>query len=318
MAKVQTLRDSTAFSVLAGCFTNDETEETISLLQVRYFTGDTLQRIFAVTRKRLSIQDINEALIRKNTSIDRSPAWRKVLQQEFGTVFFGDNFKKYSESYSQVFGFRSDKALRLFSQIVGLKVLGNLTEFIRMNMLEEQDTISRYEQLRSSYQNLMQSNREIQKAKAQIDLLEPIKENGDKWREKAKDKQHFVNMRQYVPSWYTKTAREIIGDELENIRDTLQHTINSREEELEAAAEIEKEIDSIKKNTQKVSEIDSVLSVLLSQTEALRSSLSSTSLGCLPYFSADYNSLDDDARLRLGSLVNSTLALSKLLNKTIA
>ena len=246
VAKVQTLRDSTAFSVLAGCFTNDETEETISLLQVRYFTGDTLQRIFAVTRKRLSIQDINEALIRKNTSIDRSPAWRKVLQQEFGTVFFGDNFKKYSESYSQVFGFRSDKALRLFSQIVGLKVLGNLTEFIRMNMLEEQDTISRYEQLRSSYQNLMQSNREIQKAKAQIDLLEPIKENGDKWREKAKDKQHFVNMRQYVPSWYTKTAREIIGDELENIRDTLQHTINSREEELEAAAEIEKEIDSIK------------------------------------------------------------------------
>ena len=78
------------------------------------------------------------------------------------------------------------------------------------------------------------------------------------------------------------------------------------------------EIDSIKKNTQKVSEIDSVLSVLLSQTEALRSSLSSTSLGCLPYFSADYNSLDDDARLRLGSLVNSTPALSKLLNKTIA
>ena len=246
VAKVQTLRDSTAFSVLAGCFVNETTGEIVSLLQVRYFTGDTLQRIFAVTRKRLSIQDINEALVRKNISIDRTPTWRKVLQQEFGTVFFGDNFKKYSESYSQIFGFRSDKALRLFSQIVGLKVLGNLTEFIRMNMLEEQDTLTRYEQLRSSYQNLMQSNREIQKAKAQIELLEPIKENGDKWRSKAREKQHFFNMRQYVPSWYTKCAREIVSDELENIRDTLQHTISNREEEQSVNEGIQGEIDTIK------------------------------------------------------------------------
>ena len=86
VAKVQTLRDSTAFSVLAGCFVNETTGEIVRLLQVRYFTGDTLQRIFAVTRKRLSIQDINEALVRKNISIDRTPTWRKVLQQEFWRI----------------------------------------------------------------------------------------------------------------------------------------------------------------------------------------------------------------------------------------
>lgn len=38
-----------------------------------------------------------------------------------------------------VFGMRSDKALTLFNQIVGVKVLNDLDSFIRDNMLEERD-----------------------------------------------------------------------------------------------------------------------------------------------------------------------------------
>lgn len=36
-----------------------------------------------------------------------------------------------------LFGMRSDKALTLFNQIVGVKVLDDLDSFIRTNMLEE-------------------------------------------------------------------------------------------------------------------------------------------------------------------------------------
>ena len=245
-AKTQTLRDSTAYSILAGAFTNERTQSTVSLLQVRFFSGDSLQRVFAVTKQKLSIQDINAILNGAGVRIDRTSAWRKVLSAEKGTVFFGDNFKKYSESYSALFGFRSDKALRLFSQIVGLKVLGNLTDFIRTNMLEEQDTIVRYELLRSGYQNLMQANREIQKAKAQIELLEPIAKSGEKWKDAKAEKLRLSSLREYAPAWYTARAREIISDELEHIRETLQHSIDSRDEELAVQDEIQKEIDSIK------------------------------------------------------------------------
>ena len=245
-AKTQSLRDSTAFSIIAGSFTDESAQSTVSLLQVRYFSGDSLQRVFALTRKRLSIEDINNFLSEKGLQIDRSTAWRKALSAEMGTVFFGDNFKKYSETYSAIFGFRSDKALRLFSQIVGLKVLGNLTDFIRANMLEEQESAERYEQLRSGFKNLMQCNREIQKAKAQIELLSPIAENGEKWRESSAEKRRLNTLREYEPAWYTSRSREIISDELENIRETLQHSIDSRNEELLVQDDLQKEIDSIK------------------------------------------------------------------------
>ena len=245
-AKTQTLRDSSAYSILAGSFTDDCAQNTVSLLQVRYFSGETLTRVFAITKKKLSIQDINDILSEEGACIDRSGAWRKILSAKAGTIFFGDNFKKYSETYSSIFGFRSDKALRLFSQIVGLKVLGNLTDFIRTNMLEEQDTVSRYEQLRSGYQNLMQSSREILKAKAQIEMLQPIEAIGKKWKEASEEKMRLSAMKEYAPAWYTTRSREIISDELENIRETLQHSIEERNEELAVQEELQKEIDSIK------------------------------------------------------------------------
>ncbi|MGE8424837.1 MAG: hypothetical protein ACN6PI_18520 [Sphingobacterium siyangense] len=40
---------------------------------------------------------------------------------------------------SNLFGMHSLKALSLFNQVVGVKVLEDLDEFIRTNMLEEQD-----------------------------------------------------------------------------------------------------------------------------------------------------------------------------------
>ena len=39
----------------------------------------------------------------------------------------------------KTFGMRSEKAHTLFSQTIGLKVLGKLDEFVRLQMLEERD-----------------------------------------------------------------------------------------------------------------------------------------------------------------------------------
>lgn len=78
------------------------------------------------------------------------------------------------------------------------------------------------------------------------------------------------------------------------------------------------EIESVKKNTESVLETDAKIASLLEQTESLRESLSGASVDCLSYYAKDYQSLDDASKMELGSLVNNTLALSKLLSKTLA
>lgn len=69
---------------------------------------------------------------------------------------------------------RSDKALTLFNQIVGVKVLDDLDSFIRTNMLEEMPAEEKYQELKDNFQNLMEAKTNIDKVKEQIAQLEPI------------------------------------------------------------------------------------------------------------------------------------------------
>jgi uncharacterized protein YPO0396 len=70
--------------------------------------------------------------------LDPAGDWKRRLRQIDRTELF-DSFTQYSQKFSKVFGFKSEKALSLFAHTVGIKVLGNLNEFIRTNMLEETD-----------------------------------------------------------------------------------------------------------------------------------------------------------------------------------
>ncbi len=208
--KTQYLRGTDTISILNGVFYNRGLQSYVSLLQVRYFSGDELQKIFAVTRQRLSVESIYETLSLNGLTIDRNGKWKKIITNSFGTMFFGDNFKKYSETYSQIFGFRSDKALKLFSQIVGLKVLGNLTEFIRQNMLEETQTEEEFQKLQDNYTKLIQCDNEIQKTKVQIELLEKVVDAGHRLNKNIEEKTETENFQQALPAWKARNAISLL------------------------------------------------------------------------------------------------------------
>ena len=205
-SKSQTLRTRETFSILNGVFVHEEINETLSLLQVRYFSDNALQRVYALTKQKLRIEQINKILSEEESSFDKQGRWKRILSEKYNTVFFGDSFKKYSDFYSSLFGFKSDKALRLFSQIVGLKVLGNLTEFIRTNMLEETDVYAEFEKLDTNYIKLMQSNNEIQKTKKILELLEPILELGKKLEKEKSEKNRLETISSLVPLWKAEKA----------------------------------------------------------------------------------------------------------------
>ena len=76
------------------------------------------------------------------------------------------------------------------------------------------------------------------------------------------------------------------------------------------------EIEAVKKNIENVKEMDSRITDLLDKTKAVRNGLNQTYMTCASLYAADYHTLDDQQKLQLGNMVNSTKALSALLGQT--
>lgn len=166
------LRDKGARSVLLASFCNVD-KRVVTLFQVRYYTGEELKVLFGVARESLTIE-------RDFSEFDLHGDWRKRLTKKYNTnetkrtIEFFDGLVAYGEKMITLFGMRSDKALTLFNQIVGVKVLDDLDSFIRTNMLEELPAEEKYQELKDNFQNLMEAKTNIDKVKEQIAQLEPI------------------------------------------------------------------------------------------------------------------------------------------------
>ncbi len=169
-AKTKYLRTKDDFSILLGVFYNEHTREYLTLLQVRWFANGDLKKSYWTVSTALTIEE-------HITPIDTGGVWRKTLKKKYKGEEH-DSFTKYMQAFSRKFGLKSDKAMTLFAQTVGIKVLGNLNEFIRTNMLEEYDSEAEFVELRSHYEHLLSSFKAIEKAREQVKLLTPIVENG--------------------------------------------------------------------------------------------------------------------------------------------
>ena len=77
------------------------------------------------------------------------------------------------------------------------------------------------------------------------------------------------------------------------------------------------EIEAVKKNTEKIKEMDLQLTQLLEETTAVRGGLGHFYLRCLPMFGKNYSDFSDEQKKNLGALVNQTKALSALFGKTL-
>ena len=103
---------------------------------------------------------------------------------------------------------RSVKALSLFNQIVGVKVLDDLDDFIRTNMLEEQHAESQYIMLKDSFKTLMEAKTNIEKAGKQIELLTPISEYADEIKEYSQKIKQLSMDRESIDYWFARKTIE--------------------------------------------------------------------------------------------------------------
>lgn len=214
------LRGKNNRSVLLASFCNVD-DRVVTLFQIRYYTGEELKVVFGIARKPLSIKE-------DFAEFDQKGVWRKHLDKEFNSgnarrmIEFFDGPMAYEQKMLELFGMRSEKALTLFNQIVGVKVLDDLDSFIRDNMLEMLDAEEKYQELRENFQNLMEAKINIDKTKEQIRQLEPIDALAKEIQtidSRIKELQHEKDVAAY---WFASRTVELCDEELSRCKSELR------------------------------------------------------------------------------------------------
>jgi uncharacterized protein YPO0396 len=125
-------------------------------------------------------------------------------------------------------GMQSIQALQLFNQTVGIKVLGNLDDFIRTHMLEPRNMEEQFQDLKKHLTTLLDAQRNIEKAEEQISLLQPVLEHHTSFFQMEADKRKLTQELQISAIWNSFTKNQLLDQFLQERRQyviTLQKKI---------------------------------------------------------------------------------------------
>ncbi|GHT15366.1 ATP-binding protein [Bacteroidia bacterium] len=216
----QRLRDKKTYSVIIASFYNTD-QRIITLFQVRWFVNDELKTTFGLSREPLEIQ-------KDFSNFDSKGTWKKLLDKKYNQnttkkrIEFFNGPTDYGERIWNLFGMRSYTGLTLFNQIVGVKVLGDLDEFISNNMLEGKDSENEYIQLKENFQTLIEAKINIDKTKEQIAQLQPIDEIAKKLVEIQDKLEKLQQSKEIAVYWFAKKKVELAETELEKCKENLE------------------------------------------------------------------------------------------------
>jgi len=226
----QKLRDKTTYSVLLASFSNTD-EKVITLFQVRSFTNGVMKVAFGIAYKTLNIQADFSNFDSIGNLKKRLHKIHNVADKKW--IEFHEGPNKYAERLRERFGMRSVKALSLFNQVVGIKVLGDLDEFIKTNMLEKRDAESEYNQLKESFTTLINAKNDIDKAKEQIKQLEPINSIANQLEDINVKLEKTQKDREKAVYWFAQKGLELSNTESEILK-VLIEEIDTKISELKA------------------------------------------------------------------------------------
>ncbi len=251
-AKVEKLRPnrSQTYSIILGVFTNAQSVP-ITLVQVRYFTNSGLQCKYIVAKMELSIKS--------DIQFSSDGAWLRKLKRQYNErIEDFDAFSKYATAFQRYFGMKSEKAMSLFNQTVGMKILGDLDEFIRINMLEGTEPEIQFGKLMESYQTLLDSYRALEKAQTQLELLKPVYESSDIYQKLSNEIETLTTQKRLLEPYFASQQVIIWTSEIENQDrklDLLSNKLGTHETELENKREQKITIDISLANNQVTQQI---------------------------------------------------------------
>ncbi|MCF6179312.1 MAG: ATP-dependent exonuclease SbcCD, C subunit-like protein, partial [Geopsychrobacter sp.] len=211
-AKAIALRDSNSYTVLLAEFYNQGFNQRICLAQVFWLKEQKRnpERFFVVSETPLSI-----AADFSNFGSDILELKKRLRHTT--RVQLLDNFKAYSSRFRQLFGIQNEQALELFYQTVSMKSVGNLTDFVRLHMLEKGDVESRIDDLRHNFDNLNRAHEAVLKAKEQIGLLAPLVKEGRAYIALSKTIEELRRCREALVAYFAQHKSELLTSQIEKL-----------------------------------------------------------------------------------------------------
>lgn len=204
-----------AYSIVLVHFAN-EAEQVVTLFQVRYFVNGDMKKHFGVAHKALKIEDDFKPF-------DLGGQWKKAIDQRYNKgsrkfVEWFDAASRYAQRIVEVLGMQSIQALHLFNQTVGIKVLGNLDEFIRTHMLEPRNMEEQFQDLKKHLSTLLDARRNIEKAEEQLRMLQPVKEQYEQYQGLQARKEELETLLHTAQVWKKYTGHELLKAETEKVQ----------------------------------------------------------------------------------------------------
>jgi len=205
------LREPGSYSVILGVFHNAGYDQTVTLAQVFWMKDQQGQpaRFFVGAEESLTIQrdftDFGEDM----------NALRRRLRKHRAEVF--DSFPPYGAYFRRRFGIDNEQALELFHQTVSMKSVGNLTDFVRLHMLEPFDVAGRINDLIKHFDDLNRAHGAVLKAKRQVELLTPLVADCDRHHELSREIEHLRACREALRGHFAGLKLELLDKRIDNL-----------------------------------------------------------------------------------------------------
>jgi uncharacterized protein YPO0396 len=203
------LRGENDYSVILGVFGNADYGATVTLAQV-FWIKDVQrgqpQRFYAVADGALSVAEHFA-----NFGGDIADLRRRLRTQG---VEVHDSFTEYGRAFRRRLGIESDQAMELFGQTVSMKAVDNLNDFVRQHMLEPFDVRTRLEALVSHFDDLAKAHEAVLRARAQLELLEPLTAELDTHAELTAELARLSAQRDALPFLLGVRRQELLHAEL--------------------------------------------------------------------------------------------------------
>ena len=187
-AKQVALRDTNNYSVLLGYFYNQGYDTHVTIAQVFWCKEEQNQpaRFYCLSTEALSIKEHFSQFGNDILNL------KKRLKRRSQLLMF-ETFKDYAAEFRRRLGIESEQALELLYQTVSMKAVGNLTEFVRLHMLEAPPIQERISSICREFDNLNRAHEAVLKAKDQLALLQPMLVDFE--RHQALEQQHVEKTR---------------------------------------------------------------------------------------------------------------------------
>ena len=219
-SKAVTLRDESSYTVLLAWFYNEDFKQGMTLAQVFWLKEGVHnpERFYVTAEIPLSIKkdfanfggDINKL--------------KKRLRNKQAHI--SSTFREYSTLFRRFFGIQNEQALDLFYQTVSMKSVGNLTDFVRLHMLEKNDVESQLDELLRGFDNLNRLHEAVLKARQQIEQLSPLCEDLNRHEKLQSTIQSLRDAREALASWFARFQQELLHTQIEKLNKQSQQLVH--------------------------------------------------------------------------------------------